>query len=62
MERLAQVPNRLAQRTLYGTTAYWMLNIVLVAAEMRWHLLYRLTVWDLSTLKTLGPLLAKHLH
>jgi hypothetical protein len=46
----------------HGTVAYLGLNVVLLAAEARWHLLYRLMLWDVSELKTFGFLLGKTLH
>lgn len=50
------------QRSVYGVVAYWALNLVLVGAEARWHILTRLTLYDISQLKTLGSLLVKLAH
>ena len=55
MDMLARRPSRVASRVFYGTAAYWTLNVALLLAEARWHILYRLTLWDLSQLKALGP-------
>ena len=62
MHMLARGPSRLASRFVYGTAAYWALNVVLVATEIRWHLLYRLTAWDISQFKSLGPLIYQLVH
>jgi hypothetical protein len=45
-----------------GVVVYWALNAGLIVAEARWHLLYRLTVWDLSQLKPYAPMLGKLFH
>ena len=45
-----------------GLAFYWTLNACLVVAEARWHLLYKLTVWDLSQIKPMLPVLAKLIH
>ncbi len=39
-----------------------MLNIALVAAEAKWHLIYRLTMWDITQLRMLAPLFAQLAH
>ena len=39
-----------------------MLNIALVAAEAKWHLIYRLTIWDIAQLRTLAPLFTQLAH
>jgi hypothetical protein len=57
MDTLARRPTRIASRFLFGTVAYWTLNVALVAEEIRWHLLYRLTLWDISQLKAIGPVI-----
>ncbi len=62
MLRLAQTSNRLRERTLYGFVAYWGLNVVLLLIEARWHVLYHLTVWDISTIRTLLASSAQHVH
>jgi hypothetical protein len=53
MELLARATGRLFFRYRYGLWAYWFINAALVVAEVRWHVLYRLTIWDVSTLVTL---------
>lgn len=53
MQQLATVANRVLARCTYGLVAYWTLNAILVLAEARWHVLYRLTLWDISLLRTL---------
>lgn len=42
--------------------AYWALNLALVGAEARWHVLTRLTMYDINQFKTLAPLIIKLLH
>jgi hypothetical protein len=62
MLRLAQAPNRLRERTLYGAVAYWGLNVVLLLVEARWHVLYHLTLWDISMIRTILVSNAQHVH
>ena len=33
-----------------------MINLLLLATEAKWHLIYRLMLWDISEMKTLGVL------
>lgn len=40
--------------------AYLTLNFLLVGAEARWHILYRLTMWDAAELKTFVSLISRH--
>jgi hypothetical protein len=40
-------------RSVYYVAGYWILNIALVVAEARWHLMYKLTIWDIVQLKSL---------
>jgi hypothetical protein len=42
---------------MYGAIIYWGLNVALVIAEMRWHLLARLTSWDIEQFVTLAKML-----
>lgn len=49
-------------RYVYGAVAYWTLNAALLLGEARWHVLSRLTVWDIVTLRTVAPELAKLVH
>lgn len=53
---LLRLPRGIASRFTYGAIAYWGLNVALVIAEMRWHFLARLTVWDISELVTLAKM------
>jgi hypothetical protein len=62
MERLTRSFNQLASRLTKIGTGYLGVNIVLLAAEARWHLIYHLTLWDVSEMKTFGFLLGKTLH
>lgn len=50
------------ERLTYGGIVYLALNFLLVGAEARWHVLYRLTVLDASAIRTLVPLIAKIIH
>lgn len=50
------------ERLGFGGVAYLALNFLLVGVEARWHVLYRLTMWDAATVKTLVPLLVKIIH
>lgn len=54
MQLLAPARNRLFSRFAYGAVAYWILNGALLLIEARWHLLYRLTLWDAGQLQTLA--------
>jgi len=47
---------------LRAASAYWLLNLILVGAEARWHLLYRLTLWDIATLRALAPTFGRLIH
>jgi len=60
MQLIARPLNRFTSRLAYGAVAYWGLNVALVAAEARWHLLYRLTVWDIVQLKSLASIFGPH--
>lgn len=62
MERLARVAKRLLRYLGHGTIGYLAMNLVLMAAEARWHFLYRLTVWDMSEMKTVAILLSRTAH
>jgi len=59
MEQLVRPTKRLGKRFAWGATVYLALNFVLLIAEARWHILARLTVWDISELKTLTVMLAQ---
>ncbi len=50
------------KRWLYGAAAYWALNIALLFAEVQWHVLSRLTLWDIETLRSLVPMTAELVH
>jgi hypothetical protein len=50
MVGLARTTDRLFSRYRYGLWAYWLFNAVLIVAEARWHVLSRLTLWDIATL------------
>lgn len=62
MPHPSPLPNQIAQRSLAGIVTYWALNLALVGAEARWHILSRLTLYDLSQIKIFAPLLGKLLH
>lgn len=64
MEQLVSPMKRVGKRFAWGAGVYLTLNFVLLAVEAQWHVLARLTVWDISELKTLtmmlGQLAAHH--
>ncbi len=60
MQLLAPARHRLFSRFAYGAAAYWALNALLLLAEARWHVLYRLTMWDLAQLRTLLAVTQHH--
>jgi hypothetical protein len=62
MQHLARPPLRLRGRALYGFTAYWALNLGLLLAEVRWHVLSRLTLWDFSMIRTALIAASHHPH
>lgn len=62
MEEHAGPLKRIASRFAYGAAIYWALNIALLAAELRWHILSRLTVWDIEQFKSLAPIFEKLTH
>jgi hypothetical protein len=62
MVSLLRVAKRSGARAFYYVAAYWMLNIALVVAEARWHLIYKLTLWDIAELRSLGPLFSHLAH
>jgi hypothetical protein len=62
MVRLGRRSTRPGFKSLYYVAAYWILNIALVLIEARWHVIYRLTLWDISEFEKLGPLFAKLAH
>lgn len=41
---------------------YVAANYVLVAAEAHWHVLYRLTAFDVAAFRALAPNLARLIH
>ena len=62
MQQLVRPTKRLGKRFAWSAGIYLALNFLLLAAEMRWHILARLTVWDISELKTLSVMLAQTMH
>ena len=59
MQRLARIATRLGPRCAFGVAAYWAANIALLLAEARWHVLSRLTLFDIAQLKVYGSVFAK---
>jgi hypothetical protein len=47
MDQPILAPYRFLRRSIYGAGAYWALNLLLLIAEARWHVLYRLTVLEI---------------
>ncbi|HVR46035.1 MAG TPA: hypothetical protein VMT95_05310 [Candidatus Binatia bacterium] len=59
MEQLVRPTKRVGKRFAWGAGVYLALNFVLLVVEAQWHVLARLTVWDISELKTLTAMLAQ---
>jgi hypothetical protein len=62
MERLARIATRLGPRCAFGVAAYWAANVGILFAEARWHVLSRLTLFDIGAIKAVAPELLKLLH
>ena len=62
MQRLTRITKRVLSGLAHGSLAYLGLNAILLVEEARFHLLYRLTVWDISELRLMGLLLGQKLH
>jgi hypothetical protein len=61
MERLARTTSQFLVRHRYGFWAYWFLNVSLIVAEVRWHILTRLTIWDVVTvIRLVGAMAHQH--
>lgn len=52
---------RLVPRVAFGAAAYWVANAVLLAAEVRWHVLSRLIAFDLRAAEVIPALIAAKL-
>ncbi|MFZ1018552.1 MAG: hypothetical protein WAN39_11845 [Candidatus Cybelea sp.] len=59
MERLTRASNQFLSRLGQGAIGYVGVNLLLLAAEAKWHLIYRLMLWDISEMKTLGVLVGQ---
>jgi hypothetical protein len=59
MERLTRASNRFLARLGQGAAGYVVINLLLLATEAKWHLIYRLMLWDISEMKTLGFLVGQ---
>jgi hypothetical protein len=62
MDQPVRPTHRTAQRSAYGILVYWALNGTLLFAEAQWHVLSRLTAWDIGQFSSLVPLLGKLAH
>ena len=62
MQRLTRFARRVLSGLAHGSLAYLGLNAILLVEEARFHLLYRLTVWDISTLRLVALLVGQKLH
>jgi hypothetical protein len=62
MEHLVRLTKPVGTRFAWGAGVYLALNFVLLGVEARWHVLARLTVWDISELKTLTVMLGQLMH
>lgn len=62
MQQLVRPTKRLGKRFAWGASVYLGLNFLLLIVEARWHILARLTVWDITELKTLTVMLSQGMH
>ena len=62
MQRLTQATTHFGTGMTHGAASYFGLNVVLLIAEARWHIVYHLLLWDVSEMKTFAFLLGKTLH
>ena len=62
MQRLTRFARRVLSGLAHMSLAYLLLNAILLVEEARFHLLFRLTVWDMSELRLFGLLLGQKLH
>jgi hypothetical protein len=62
MEHLVRPTKRIGTRFAWGAWIYLALNFALLVAEARWHVLARLTLWDVAELKTLTVMLGQLAH
>lgn len=62
MQRLTRFLKRVLSGLAHGSLAYLGINAILLVEEARFHLLFRLTVWDISELRLFGILLGHQLH
>jgi hypothetical protein len=62
MQRLTRTLRRIAPFLARGGLAYFGVNLLLLAEEAHYHLIFRLMLWDVSQLKLFGFLLSKTLH
>jgi hypothetical protein len=61
-QQLTRLVARIGTALAHGSLAYFGLNVLLLAEEARYHLIFRLLLWDASELKLFGFLLGKTLH
>ncbi|HEY1867119.1 MAG TPA: hypothetical protein VGG70_02415 [Candidatus Cybelea sp.] len=62
MEQIRPARNRVVHRSMFGLVTYCALNFAVLAAEARWHVLTKLTLYDVAQIKTLLPMIARLLH
>jgi hypothetical protein len=62
MQRLTQATTHLGTSMAHGAASYLGINVVMLIAEARWHIVWRLMIWDVNEMKTFGFLLGKTLH
>jgi hypothetical protein len=62
MQRLTRIAQRLFSGLAHGSVAYLGLNAILLVEEARFHLLYRLTVWDIGAMRLLAIALGQKIH
>ena len=62
MEQIRPATHRVVKRSMYGVVTYFAMNFLVLAAELRWHVLTKLTVYDVTQFKTHLPMIGKLLH
>jgi hypothetical protein len=62
MERVTRAFSHIAARVVKVSGGYLAINAVMLLAEVRWHLISRLTIWDVSEMHRFLVLLGQQLH
>ena len=59
MERATRAFSHIASRVARLGAGYLGVNVLLLAAEAKWHVVSRLTIWDVREMKTLAYLVSE---